>query len=123
MTDAAVVTIAPEDRTVAALTHLSGLSGYIIPLGGAIVPAIIWMVRKDSPLIVTIAKQALWLNLVVFLLVGVAAILMLTIILIPFVFLLWAILGVAAVALPIIGALKANQGSYYKYPVVGLSAG
>jgi uncharacterized Tic20 family protein len=33
--------IPPEERTMAALTHLSGLSGYIIPLGGAIVPIII----------------------------------------------------------------------------------
>jgi uncharacterized Tic20 family protein len=30
-------------------------------------------------------------------------------------------LGVVAVALPIIGAIKANQGEYYRYPVVGTS--
>ena len=41
----AVVTIAPEERTLAALTHLSGLSGYIVPLGGVLVPIIIWAVR------------------------------------------------------------------------------
>ena len=29
-------TINPEDRGLAACTHLSGLAGYIIPLGGAI---------------------------------------------------------------------------------------
>jgi uncharacterized Tic20 family protein len=52
---------------------------------------------------------------------GAAALLMATIILIPLVFAFWAVLGVAAVALPVIGAIKANQGTYYKYPVVGVS--
>jgi uncharacterized Tic20 family protein len=113
--------IAPDERTMAALTHLSGLAGYVIPLGGAIVPIVIWMVRKDSPIISTIAKQALWLNLMFYILFGAAAILMLTVILIPFVFAFWAVLGIAAVVLPIIGAIKANQGTYYKYPVLGLS--
>lgn len=123
MADTTGTPIAVEDRTVAALTHLSGLSGYVIPLGGAIVPAVIWMMRKDSPVISTIAKQALWLNLMVWIMFGAAAVLMVTVILIPFVFVFWAVLLVAALALPIVGAIKANQGTYYKYPVIGLSIG
>ena len=121
MSDSLVTPIPAEDRTVAALTHLSGLAGYVIPIGGAIVPAIIWMVRSDSPLIRTIAKQALWLNLMFYLLFGAAAVLLLTVILIPLVFVFWAVIGFAVIALPIIGALKANQGTYYRYPVVGLT--
>jgi uncharacterized protein len=113
--------IAPEDRTMAMLTHLSGLSGYIIPLGGAIVPIIIWIVRKDSPVISTIAKQALWLNLVIFLTFATSWILFLTIVLIPFVFLLWGLLGLVALVLPVVGSIKANEGRYYRYPVVGLN--
>jgi uncharacterized protein len=121
--DQAAPAIAPEDRTMAALTHLSGLSGYVIPLGGVIVPIIIWAVRKDSPIISTVAKQAVWLNAMVFILFSAAATLMLTVILIPLVFAFWAVLGIAAVALPIIGAIKANQGTYYKYPVIGVTLG
>jgi uncharacterized Tic20 family protein len=49
------------------------------------------------------------------------AILWITLILIPLVILFWMALGVVAVALPIIGAIKANQGEYYRYPVVGTS--
>ena len=45
---------------------------------------------------------------------------MLTIILIPLVFVLWAVLGLAAIALPIIGAVKASDGTYYRYPLIGL---
>jgi uncharacterized Tic20 family protein len=111
--------IAPEDRTLAAMTHLSGLSGYIIPFGGVLVPIIIWIVKKDSALISAIARQAVILNVAVFAAIGVTAILWLTIILIPVVVLFWCALGLAAIALPIIGAIKANGGIYYKYPVVG----
>lgn len=120
--DAVATPIPVADRTVAALTHLSGLAGYVIPLGGAIVPAVIWMMHKDSnPIISTIAKQALWLNFMFYVMFAAAAVLMITVILIPLVFAFWAVIGVAAVVLPIIGAIKANQGAYYKYPVVGLT--
>ena len=114
-------TIDPADRGLAALTHLSGLAGYIIPFGGAVVPVIIWIVKKDSPVISTIAKQALLLNVMVFAMAGAAALLLLTIILIPVTFLLWIGLMIAGVALPIIGAIKASDGTYYKYPVIGLT--
>jgi uncharacterized Tic20 family protein len=120
--DAAQPSAVPvEDRSMAALTHLSGLAGYIVPLGGILVPIVIWMARKDSPIISTIAKQAIWLNVLVFILFCVGFLLLITVILIPLAVVLWAVLGVAAIALPVIGAIKANQGIYYKYPVVGVS--
>ena len=113
------VTIAPEDRTLALFTHLSGLSGYIVPLGGVIVPIIIWIVKKDTPVISAIARQAVLLNVSVFLAIGVSAILLLTVILIPAVILFWCAIGLAAVVLPILGAIRAGDGVYYRYPVVG----
>ena len=114
------VTISPEERALAAITHLSGLSGYIIPLGGIVVPIIIWMVKSESRVISTIAKQAILLNLIVFLLVIAGVILFFTVILIPLVIIGWVVLGLAAIILPIVGALKANDGVYYRYPVVGI---
>jgi len=115
------IVIAPEDRTLAALTHLSGLSGYIVPFGGILVPVLIWATKKDTPVIASIAKQAILLNLIVFLLVCAGVVLFLTVILIPVVILGWVALGLAAIALPIIGAIRANEGQYYKYPVVGVT--
>ncbi len=115
-----VVTIPPEERTLAALTHLSGLAGYVIPLGGAIVPIIIWLTKKDSPIVSSLAKQALLLNVVVFLLFAASVVLWITIILIPLVVAFWLLLGLAAIALPIVGAIRAWDGRYYKYPVVGI---
>ena len=113
--------IDPNERGLAAFTHLSGLAGCIIPLGGVVVPIIIMVVKSDSKVISTIAKQAVWLNVAVFLAIALSAILMLTVILIPVVIVFWILLGLAAVALPVIGALKANDGVYYRYPWIGLN--
>jgi len=116
MTD---VTIAPDDRALASMTHLSGLSGYIIPFGGVIVPIIIWIVKKDSPVISAIARQAILLNCIVFALAIVSFVLWLTVILIPLMILFALCLSLIAVVLPIVGAVKANGGIYYRYPIVG----
>jgi uncharacterized protein len=115
--------IPAEDRGLAAITHLSGLAGYVIPLGGVIVPIVIWVMKKDVPVIAGLAKQALLLNVIVFALVVTSAILWITLILIPLVILFWMVLGVVAVALPVVGAIKASQGIYFQYPVVGLQPG
>lgn len=119
MTGTPVIPIQPTDRGMAVMTHLSGLSGYIIPLAGVIVPLIIWMTRKDEPVISAIARQAVLLNVAIVVAFGLTAILLLTVILIPAVFLAWFVLGCAAVGLPVYGAIKANDGTYYRYPVVG----
>ena len=104
---------------MAIITHLSGLAGYIVPFGGVIVPIIIWITRKEQPVIVAIARQAVLLNVGVFVGFLVSIILLLTVILIPLIFIFWCVLGVAAIGLPVYGAFKANDGVYYRYPVVG----
>ena len=114
------VTISPEERTLAAVTHLSGLAGYVIPFGGIVVPIIIWIVKSESRVISSIAKQAVLLNLIVFLFFCVGAVLFLTIILIPAVIIGWCVLFLGALVLPIVGAIKANDGVYYRYPIVGV---
>ena len=114
-------TIGENERTLAALTHLSGLAGYLVPLGGVIVPIVIWIIKKDSKVVSSIAKQALLLNVVVFLLIAVTAILWITLILIPLVVIFWCVLALVAIVLPIVGALKAFDGNYYVYPYVGVA--
>jgi len=101
------------------LTHLSGLSGYLIPFGGVMVPILIWVTRKDAPIIAAIARQAILLNVIVFTLAIISAILWLTIILIPIMAAVGTLLGLVAVAMPVIGAVKASSGVYYRYPLVG----
>jgi len=112
--------IPPEERGLAVITHLSGLAGYIIPLGGVIVPILIWIVKSDSRVISGIAKQALLLNVVIFILASLLIVLMLTVILIPVSIVGLCVFGLVAVALPIIGAIKASEGTYYRYPMIGV---
>ena len=113
-------TIEPQERTLAVITHLSGLAGYLVPLGGIIVPIVIWVVKSDSRIISSIAKQAILLNVAVFLTIAVTAVLWITLILIPLVILFWIVLGLVAIVLPIVGAFRAADGRYYRYPVVGI---
>jgi len=113
------IAIAPEERTLAMLTHLSGLAGYIIPLGGIIVPIVIWLTKSDNRTIAAIAKQAILLNIVAFIMILALIALMLTIILIPVSIVGFFVVGLAAIVLPIVGAVKASDGEYYSYPVVG----
>ena len=90
----------------------------------SIVPIVIWIVKRESAVIAGIAKQALLLNLIVIVLAASSAlVLFFTVILIPLVFLFWiALFIVAAIALPIVGAIKASEGEYYRYPVIGAPA-
>ncbi len=111
--------IAPEDRTLAMLTHLSGLAGYIIPLGGIIVPIVIWFSKSENKTITAIAKQAIILNIAVFVCILALALLALTIILIPVSIVVGGALFLAAIVLPIVGAVKASDGEFYTYPVIG----
>ena len=119
MPDSPGVVISSEERGLATFTHLSGLSGYIIPFGGVLVPIILWMVNKDSPIVSAVARQAILLNVIVFILVGFSFVLWFTIVLIPLMATVALVLLVTAVALPVVGAVKANKGVYYRYPVVG----
>jgi len=112
--------IAPEERGLAAMTHLSGLAGYIIPLGGVIVPIVIWIVKSESRVISSIAKQALLLNVAVFVTACALLLLFFTVIMIPVSILGWIVVGLAAVVLPIVGAIRAADGTYYRYPVIGV---
>jgi hypothetical protein len=121
MNDQQTTIIAPEERGIGAVAHLSGLAGYIIPLGGLLVPIIIWIVKSDSRVISTIAKQAVLLNVIVWIL-GIALIIpFVTVILMPIAIIGWFALGLVAVVLPIIGAIKASDGVYYRYPLVGMT--
>jgi uncharacterized Tic20 family protein len=113
------MTIAPEDRTLAMMTHLSGLAGYLVPFGGIIVPIIIWFTKSENKTIAAIAKQAILLNVIAFISILALVALMLTVILIPVSLVGFFVVGIVAIVLPIVGAVKASDGEYYTYPFVG----
>lgn len=100
-----------EDRTLALLTHLSGI------LFGFVVPLIIWLVHKDrsdKAFLNDHAKESLNFNIT--LLIVYAGLFVLTIITLglasPLYFLVW----VVSIVFFIIAGMKANNGETYRYP-------
>ena len=94
--------------------HLAALAGFIVPFGNIIGPLIIWQVKKDTmPLVDQHGKEALNFQITVSLAVAVCLLLML--VLIGF-FLLYVV-GIGALVLTVIAAIKVSNGEFnYKYP-------
>lgn len=114
-TDTASVPPAPpatatqEDKTLAMLTHLSGI------ILGFIVPLIIWLINKDRSdkgFLNDHAKEAL--NFQITLLIVYVVGIILSVILIGA--LINLIAWVVCIILSIMAALKANEGASYRYP-------
>jgi len=98
-----------DDRTIAMLTHLSGI------ILGFIVPLIVWLIHKDrtdKDYLVDQSKEAL--NFQITLLMGYVVGIILSVILIGALlnFLLW----VVCIIFSIIAALAVNKGETYRYP-------
>jgi len=115
-----------EEKKWALFAHLSILVGGLVTFGWAasfgsfIGPLIIWLIQKDKmPFVADQAKEAL--NFGITLTLACFVLLMLTIfslgigalITIP----AFMAIGIAALVLVIIAALKANEGVAYRYPV------
>lgn len=103
-----------DARTWAMFCHLGALAGYIIPFGNIIAPLVIWLIKKDeSPLVDDQGKESLnfQISITIYALVA----LVLTLIIIGF-FLLLAV-GIFALVMVIVAAVKVNSGEKYRYPL------
>jgi uncharacterized Tic20 family protein len=101
-----------QTRQWSMILHLSLLLCF--SMVGVIVPILIWQFKKkDLPNIDEHGKNAV--NWIISLAIYAAAGLLLTPVLIGYPIL--CLVGVAAVALPIIAAIKANNGEVWKYPI------
>lgn len=104
----------PESRMWAMLAHLSALSGFVIPFGNIIGPLVIWLVKRDEMSFVNDqAKEALNFNISMTIYMVVAGVLVFMLIGIP----LLIVLGIAWLVLAILAAVKANEGTAYRYPL------
>jgi len=102
-----------EQRQWAFFAHLSALAGIVIPFGNLLGPLIIWQIKKDTmPFVADQAKEAL--NFQITVCIAVLVSILLFIVLIGM--LLLPIVGIAALVLTIIAAVKANNGETYRYP-------
>ena len=97
-----------------AVLHLSQLAHGIVPMAGIVAPIIIWQMKKDEyPEIDEHGKMVCNWMISQFLYSLVFGILAFFIIGIP----LLLALAVVSIVFPIIGALKAIDGRYWKYPM------
>lgn len=102
-----------EEKTFSMLCHLAALSGIIIPFGHIIGPLVIWLIKKDQyPEVDRQGKAALNFQISVTIYMAIAGILVLLLI----GFLLLAVLGVFAVVLTIIAAVKSSNAERFEYP-------
>jgi len=94
--------------------HLSQFCGYVIPLAGFIVPIVLWQLKKEEDPVIDLHGKivANWL-ITEFIMAVVFVFLCAFMIGIPLVM----ALAVAALALPIIGGIRANNGEAWPYPL------
>lgn len=103
-----------EERLWATFSHLSGLLGWVFPLGNLIAPAaLLWWHKDQSRFVSDQAKEAL--NFQLTLTLAVMASVMLMYVLIGF--LLMGLVIFYGFVMLVIAAVKANKGTYYRYPL------
>ncbi|MFN7737697.1 MAG: DUF4870 domain-containing protein [Pirellula sp.] len=102
-------------RNWAMLIHFSVFAGYVVPFAGLIAPILIWQLKKEEfPEIDAHGKEVLNFLLCMFIYGAIAGLLVFLLIGIP----ILMALGVLAVVFPIIGGIKANEGTFWKYPLM-----
>ena len=103
-----------DARLWAMIAHLAGFLGYFIPVIGSLIgPLIIWQIKKDlHPFVDDQGKEALNFQITV----AIAVVVCLLLMIVAIGFLLIWVVGIGAIVLMIIAAIKANEGVAYRYP-------
>ena len=103
-----------SDRQWAVLLHLSAFSGFILPFGHILGPLLIWLLRKPvTPSLDPIGREVLNFQISYSIYLAVATLSIFVLV----GFLLLPILGLAWLILMIVGAVKASNGEFYRFPL------
>lgn len=103
-----------DEKMWAMLCHLAALAAFVFPLGNVIGPLVVWLVKKDEfPLVEDQGKESLNFQISVTIYGAVAFLLVFVLI----GFLLLPVVGLFYLIMTIVGAVKANQGIAYRYPL------
>jgi uncharacterized Tic20 family protein len=106
--------VSKDEQNWAMACHLAALSGFVVPLGNILGPLIVWLIKKDTmPLVDQHGKESL--NFQITVLLAFIVCIVLAFVLIGF--LLMFIVGIGALVLTIMAAVKVSNGQFdYKYP-------
>lgn len=103
-----------QTRNWAMILHLSQFAGVLLPLAGLLAPLIIWQVKKtELPGIDEHGRIVM--NWIVSAFIYAIVFSLLTLVIVGFPLLI--VLGVVAIAFPIVGAVKASSGVAWRYPL------
>ncbi|WNW12716.1 DUF4870 domain-containing protein [Pseudomonas sp. DTU_2021_1001937_2_SI_NGA_ILE_001] len=103
----------PQSRQWAMFCHLAAFAGLFVPFGNLIGPLILWQLKKESdPFVDAQGKEALNFQITVSIAAVICFMLVFVVIGIP----LLMLIGIGALVLIIIAAVKASDGLDYRYP-------
>jgi uncharacterized Tic20 family protein len=103
-----------EENTFCMLMHISGFTGILVPLAGWVLPIVMWATEKEKSQKVDAHGRNIF-NAMISGLIYLVAGIILTYFCIGLIVLL--ALAVGVIVIPIIAAVKANQGIVWKYPL------
>lgn len=110
----AVEVLDSDARRWASLCHASALLGLISGVGFFLGPLILWLIKKeDHPFIDEQGKEALNFQITMLIAMLISGLLVLVVI----GFVLLFVVGLTMIILPIIAAIKASEGTHYRYPL------
>jgi len=104
-----------EERKWAMICHISALIGLLgNGVGFVVAPLIIWLLKREEyPFVDEQGKEIVNFQITMFIVMLICGILSLVVIGIP----LMILTGLLMVILPVIGAIKANDGEHFRYPL------
>ncbi len=103
-----------DEKQMGMFVHLSQLLGFIIPFGGLVAPILLWQLNKEKMPALDAHGKAI-ANWMISSVIYFAVSAVLCLVLIGFLGIL--ALVIMAIVFPIIGAVKANNGELWEYPL------
>jgi uncharacterized protein len=107
--------VSKEEQNWAMGCHLAALAGFVIPFGNLIGPLVIWLVKRaEMPMVDLQGKESLNFQITA----TIAALICIPLIFILIGVPLLIIIGIGALVLSIMAAVKVSNGNFdYKYPL------
>jgi uncharacterized Tic20 family protein len=107
--------VTQEERSWGVLLHLSGLAGLVFPFGNLIAPLVLWLIRKDrSTFLDDQGREVLNFQIAFSIYLILSAILIFVLV----GFVLLPVIVITGLVLMIIAAVRANEGTWYRYPLI-----
>ena len=104
----------PDQKQMGLFLHLAQLLNMILPPAGIVVPIVLWQIKKNEmPALDAHGKMVT--NWLISSFIYFAVSLVLTLVLVGILGLV--AVGIMSIVFPIIGAIKANNGEFWEYPL------